>query len=76
MLCYLGEKTLAFWSTNEPQALQKSWARDKAHCSKNDGVRASSVSLLHDAPFWMQVTTADQLVFFVLPWVNFCIAAS
>ena len=29
--------------------------------------RASSVSLLHNAPFWMQIITADQLVFFVSP---------
>ena len=27
--------------------------------------------LLHDLPFQMQITTADQLVFAVLPWVNF-----
>ena len=33
--------------------------------------RASSVLqlLLHDIPFQMQITTADQLVFFVLPWL-------
>ena len=43
-----------------------SWARDKAHCTEN-----GDVSVLHDAPFWMQIVTADQLVFFILPWVNF-----
>ena len=48
-----------------------SWARDKGHCTKNGGFRASSVFLLHDVPFQMQITTADQLVSFVLPWVNF-----
>ena len=32
--------------------------------------RASSVLLLHNIPFQMEIT-ADQLVFFVLPWINF-----
>ena len=36
--------------------------------SKNGGFRASNVLLLHDV-FQMQITTADQLVFFVLPWL-------
>ena len=42
-----------------------SWAR------KMKVSRASSVLLLHDESFQMQITTADQLVFFVLPSVNF-----
>ena len=45
--------------------------RDKGHCTKNGGFRASSVVQLHYVPFQMQITTADQLVFFVLLWVNF-----
>ena len=45
--------------------------RDKEHCTKNGGFRASSVVQLHYVPFQMQITTADQLVFFLLPWVNF-----
>ena len=45
--------------------------RDKGHCTKNGGFRASSVVQLHYVPFQLQITTADQLVLFVLPWVNF-----
>ena len=53
-----------------------SWARIKVLCEQTRKMavfRASSVLLLllllHDLPFQMQITTADQLVFFVLPWL-------
>ena len=59
------------WTWTQLKQQQMKHRNKTSWAQKMKVFRASSVLLLHDESFQMQITTADQLVFFVLPSVNF-----